>query len=175
VDRIEVLGTDAVVVGADARDLHFTGIRLAADRDGGPEIRQQYTLANASQGELRSHGFFYRAEGADSGTLGLPVRGAGRPGYEHLFDGSASVLFLANRGGAFQPLGQLEWRESAGRRDWCKASCVDWYGNARPIFIANRVFALLGYEIVEGQVRGGRMREVRRVSYAPRGVSAMSP
>jgi len=175
VDRIEVLGADAVVVGADARDLHFTGIRLAGERQGGPTIRQQYTLVNASQGELRSHGFFYKADGADSGTLGLPVRGAGRPGYEHLFDGSASVLYLANRGGTFQPVGRLESREGRSRRDWCKASCVDWYGNARPIFIENRVFALLGYEIVEGHLRGGRMRELRRVSYAPRDVSAMSP
>jgi hypothetical protein len=92
-----------------------------------------------------------------------------------LFDGSASVVFVANRGGAFQPVGDLKALEAGGRRDWCKASCVAWYGNARPIFIENRVFALLGYEIVEGQVRGGRMREVRRVSYAPRAASAVNP
>ena len=46
-------------------------------------------------------------------------------------------------------------RAAAGRRrrvrdDGCKAWCVDWYGNARPIFLGERVFALLGYEIVEG-------------------------
>jgi len=29
------------------------------------------------------------------------------------------------------------------------------------------VLALLGYEIVEGTVDDGRMRELRRVSYAP--------
>ena len=28
-------------------------------------------------------------------SLGLPIRGEGRPGYEHLVHGSASVLFLA--------------------------------------------------------------------------------
>ena len=27
---------------------------------------------------------------------------------------------------------------------------MDWYGNARPIFIGDRTFALLGYELVEG-------------------------
>jgi hypothetical protein len=29
------------------------------------------------------------------------------------------------------------------------------------------VFALLGYEIVEGTIDDGRMKELRRVNYAP--------
>ena len=45
---------------------------------------------------------------------------------------------------------------------------MDWYGNARPLFLRGRVFALLGYELVEGSLRGGRFVETRRVSYAPR-------
>ena len=32
---------------------------------------------------------------------------------------------------------------SARNVDDCQASCVDWYGNARPIFIGERLFALL--------------------------------
>ena len=57
--------------------------------------------------------------------------------------------------------------------DACRASCVDWYGNARPLFLRGRVFALLGYELVEGSIRAGRISEVRRVSYAPREVAAV--
>jgi hypothetical protein len=45
---------------------------------------------------------------------------------------------------------------------------VDWYGNARPIFIDDRVFALRGYEIVEGRLMDGRMKTVRRVDCTPR-------
>jgi hypothetical protein len=51
--------------------------------------------------------------------------------------------------------------------DGCRASCVDWYGGARPLFVGARVFALLGYEIVEGAMMGGRMMELRRASFAP--------
>jgi hypothetical protein len=40
----------------------------------------------------------------------------------------------------------------------CKASCLDWYGNARPLFIGNRVFASLGYELVQGSIEGGHIR-----------------
>jgi hypothetical protein len=44
---------------------------------------------------------------------------------------------------------------------------VDWYGNARPIFLRPRTFALLGYELVEGELERGRIREVGRVNFAP--------
>jgi hypothetical protein len=170
VDRIEVMGSDAVVVGTDGTDLHFTGVGLGAR----PSLKQRYVSRGASQGELRSHGFFYRPDpdGAGGGTLGLPVRGPGRPGYEHLFEGSASVLFLRNDDASFRALGELESRPDRAEDDGCVASCVDWYGNARPLFLRGRTFALLGYELVEGQIRDGRMRELRRVSFAPRAMQA---
>jgi hypothetical protein len=43
----------------------------------------------------------------------------------------------------------------------------DWYGNARPLFLRGRIFALLGYEIVEGTLTEGDVRETRRINYAP--------
>jgi len=170
VDRIEVMGGDAVVVGTDGRDLHFTGIGLGAR----PTLKQRYVSRGASQGELRSHGFFYKPDpgSAGGGTLGLPVRGPGRPGYEHLFESSASVLFIRNDDASFRALGELASRPDRAEDDGCVASCVDWYGNARPLFLRGRIFALLGYEIVEGEVQDGRMRELRRVSFAPRAVQA---
>ncbi len=169
VDRIEVMGSSAVVIGTDGRDLHFSGIRLGPT----PEIVQRYTMAGASQGELRSHGFFYRSDDASTGVLGLPVRGPGRPGYSHLIDGSASILFLRNDGEGFRELGTLEAHARDVSDDACKASCIDWYGNARPIFVRGRVFALMGYEMVEGRVAGDRIDELRRVSYLLPGMTAV--
>ncbi|HLL15757.1 MAG TPA: beta-propeller domain-containing protein [Pyrinomonadaceae bacterium] len=165
VDRIEAMGADALVVGTDGKDLHFTGIRLGGEQ---PALADRYTRKEASQGELRSHGFFYKPDGADSGLLGLPVRGAGRPGYEHLSEGSASILFLRNESLRLNELGELASRAEGKVKDACRASCVDWYGNARPLFLRGRVFALLGYEIVEGAFAENRISETRRISYAPR-------
>jgi hypothetical protein len=163
VDRIEVMGPDAVVVGADTADLHFSGIRLGRR----PRLAQRYVHPDAQQGELRSHGFFYRADAPDQGVIGLPIIGPGKPGYTHLFDESASVLFVQNRDAAFRPLGELEARPESAEDDGCIASCVDWYGNSRPIFLDGRILALMGYEIVEGAVVDGRIREVRRAGFAP--------
>jgi hypothetical protein len=153
VNRIEQLGRDAVVVGTSGRDLHFTSIRL----DDAPSIAGTYTRSEASQGEERSHGFFYKPDGPDSGTLGLPISAAA----------GAAILFLRNDDLHFEEAGELAARSGRAAGDACRASCVDWYGNARPLFIRSRVLALLGYEIVEGAVEDGRIRELRRVNYAP--------
>lgn len=162
VERIEVMGDAAVVVGAAADGLHLTALRLGA----APAVAGAYVMTGAAQGESRSHGFFYRPTGDAAGMLGLPVRGGGGR-YDSLWDGSASVLFLENRGGTLSLLGDLAARPDGNADDGCRASCVDWYGNARPLFLGTRVFALMGYELVEGAVEGGRLREVRRVSFAP--------
>jgi hypothetical protein len=164
VDRIEQMGKGAaVVIGSDGKDLHFTSIRLDRQAD----IVSRYTREGASQGELRSHGFFYKPDGDNSGTLGLPISRPGRPGFEHLFETSAAILFLRNDGLTFRVLGELEAQPDKALDDKCRASCIDWYGNARPLFLRGRMFALLGYELVEGKLGDGGLREVRRVTYAP--------
>jgi hypothetical protein len=168
VDRIEAMGSGAVVVGAAGRDLVFSGVRLGS----APALADRYTRPNASQGETRTHGFFYRPDGDDAGVLGLPVSGGGRPGYEQLDHGSASVLFLRNQAFRLRELGELAAGDPSAADDACRVSCVDWYGNARPIFLRGRIFALLGYELVEGREDDGRIRELRRVSFAPTAAQA---
>ncbi len=165
VDRIEQMGKDAVVVGTTGSDLYFSPVRLGER----PEVKESYARKNASQGELRSHGFFYKADGKDSGLLGLPIAREGRAGYRHLVEGSAAILFLRNDSLSFEEIGEME-AKNFSNNDGCRASCVDWYGNARPLFVKNRVFALLGYEIVEGNVGRDSIQELRRISYSPRGV-----
>jgi hypothetical protein len=163
VDRIEAMGRHAVVVGTAGRDLLFSTVRLADEAS----IPHRLTRENAAQGETRSHGFFYKPDGDDTGLVGLPIVGGGRPGYRQLREGSASVLFLRNDGLMLGEIGELEARAGGSMNDNCRASCVDWYGNARPLFLRGRIFALLGYEIVEGELAGGGIREVRRVGFAP--------
>ena len=162
VDRIEAMGAGAVVIGTDGKSLHFTSIDLERQA-----IADRYTQKHASQGELRSHGFFYKSTGEGKGVLGLPVRSASSPGYEHLINGSAQVLFLDVDQLRFARLGALE-SGRGDQDDQCKVSCVDWYGNARPIFYRGRIFALMGYELVEGAIEKGRMKEIRRRSFLPR-------
>ncbi|GAP35936.1 beta-propeller domain-containing protein [Piscinibacter sakaiensis] len=169
VERIEALGRHAVLVGNAGTELRFSSLRL--DRDA--RLAGVIAQAAARQGETRSHGFFYRPTGPDEGLLGLPVIDAARrvAAAPSGAAGSAAVLVLRERALDFSRLGELRATAGPPAPDGCQASCVDWYGNARPIFLGERVFALLGYELVEGRLagRGGaeRLDERRRISFAP--------
>ncbi len=175
VERIEALGNDAVLVGNRGAELSFSAFTLGRE----PRLASTFRREGARQGETRTHGFFYRPMAPDEGLLGLPVLAAARgragpatapsPAVYRGDRGSASVLYLRWRQQAFRPLGELASADGPALPDQCKASCVDWYGNARPIFIGERVFALLGYELVEGQLADDvdRVQERRRISFAP--------
>jgi hypothetical protein len=163
VDRIEVLGKDALVVGSDGSDLVFSAVEL----DDSPGVAGRYVRRGASQGETRSHGFFYKPDSDRSGIFGLPIRSNGASGSDQLRRGSASIVFVRNDALDFKDLGELAAGSEGRGDDACKASCLDWYGNARPIFIQGRTFALLGYELVEGKLEAGRMVETRRISFSP--------
>lgn len=82
------------------------------------------------------------------------------------------MVFLRHRDLGFSALGDLAAFPGAQQDDGCKASCVDWYGNARPLFLGQRVLALMGYELVEGRWllghgRDERIEVRRRISFAP--------
>ena len=163
VDRIEPMARDAVIVGVEGSDLHLTSLALDPDvaRTAG-----HYVRPDAAQGETRSHGFFYLPSGDRQGTLGLPLRRGNSRGWRQLVEGSAEVMFLRVRGLEFGAFGSLAAHAPpAGFNDRCVASCMDWYGNARPIFYRGRIFALLGYELVEGAPDGDTMGERARTNY----------
>ncbi|HVL57065.1 MAG TPA: beta-propeller domain-containing protein [Burkholderiaceae bacterium] len=167
VERIEPIGSHALLVGRLGQDLHFTGVRLTRES---AQLAGGHVQPHARQKESRTHGFFYRPTGPGQGLLGLPIVEPSRThrGVYSGPHGSASVLFLRERELDFSELGRLQAHPLRTRDDGCRASCVDWYGNARPIFIGERVFALMGYELVEGVLEQGatqRIVERRRVDF----------
>jgi hypothetical protein len=170
VDRIEALGSDAMGVGSSPSGLGFTAVELSPGR--APRIGDNYTLPNAAEGESRSHAFFFSPDPSTpdgaSGILGLPVARRADPAFRRFFGSAAAMIYLRRQNRQLSPAGELEARVEGTTDDGCTASCVDWYGNARPIFLPPRTFALLGYELVEGELERGRIREVGRVNFAPR-------
>ena len=170
VERIDAIGRDGIVIGTGDNALGFTAIDLGGAQ---PRAAEEFRLPEARQGESRSHSFFFRPDpgSADgtSGLLGLPVARFVPGGNQWSPRVGAAMLFLKRNERRLAPAGELAGATVAGsnRDDACQASCVDWYGNARPIFIGGRLFALLGYELVEGREEAGRVREIGRISFAP--------
>lgn len=168
ISRIEALGGDALLVGPNGSDLHFTSVRL----DGKPAPASAFVYPDTYQADQRTHGFFYRPTGEGIGVAGLPILREDPDDDEA--PGQASVVYLRNRALRLSRMGQLDARNSPAVDDGCQVSCVDWYGNARPIFVGERVFALLGYELVEGRIDADSVRERRRVDFGPGRPAAVS-
>ncbi len=168
VSRIEAIGTDALAVGDGADgSLGFTAIDLA----GSARIGSSIAIPAATEGESRSHAFFFRPDrgvpDGSFGIMGLPIARAAEP-LPRFLRSSAAMQFVRRQDGHFTLAGELAARPRGAVDDGCQASCVDWYGNARPIFLGSRILALLGYELVEGRLaQGGVVQEVARINFAP--------
>ncbi len=164
VDRIEALGLDSVIIGTNGNDLQASSISLEKES----KIKSTFTIKNAVQGELRSHGFYYKSGSNDTGIIGLPIRKE-TESYEHLFNESAEIIYLyVDSSLNLSDMGSLEANPPREENDNCEVSCVDWYGNSRPIFYNERIFALMGYEIVEGSVDNQKISEINRLNYSRR-------
>lgn len=186
VERIEPVGEDALIVSRERdRDTDRSAVVFRSfdlnsvwnGRRNTPRISHTHRMPAARGAETRSHAFFYqpdadRADG-ERGVMGLPVvRTADALANDaakenDLFDNAADLAFLRRGRNQVFPLGELLSNPAGQKDDGCKVSCVDWYGDARPIFAKGRIFALLGYELVEGLERDQRIQELRRVSFAP--------
>lgn len=147
VARIEPIGDTRAFVAIHAPG----GLRLETLSTSGDLVAQgSETLPGVAEGESRSHGFFFKPSrpGATSGTFGLPVvnGGSGSGGYGW-GNGISNIGFWSvTEDGALGSLGAVS---SSGEQGVCETSCVDWYGNTRPIFLGTRAFALMGSELAE--------------------------
>jgi hypothetical protein len=152
VSRIEPLGDTRAIVATAVRDPNsYDEGKLALDVfdvSGGAAVGH-VDLEGMSEGESRSHGFFYKP---DANAFGLPVVSPGgtRPNQWYARGLSNIAFFDVASTGAISPLGAVA---SSGVEGTCEVSCVDWYGNTRPIFLKGRTFALMGGEIREVTLR----------------------
>ena len=167
--RIERTGSDAVVTGYGGSDgLSLSYVRLNGAR---PSLAATTLLPHRVESEGRSHAFnaWIRSDG--SGLIGLPTSRRVDRGLRGWSDSESSDLsFIAvSPAKALSPAGELgvRGRKPASGYD-CQVSCVDWYGNSRPVFTGGRIFALLGTELVEGRMDGRRVRELARLDLTGR-------
>ncbi|MBI2638295.1 beta-propeller domain-containing protein [Candidatus Peregrinibacteria bacterium] len=160
IERLEIMGNGGIAIGSNGEDgLGFSSLNLGDT----VAVSDTYFVPAASQGELRSHGYFFKQQPDGTGMVGLPIRHEGTAINSYL-DDSAEVTFLnVDATQKFSSLGSLASTPEESREDGCKASCVDWYGNARPLFYMGRIFGLLGYELVEGQLAGNSITELQRM------------
>ncbi|MES2444705.1 MAG: beta-propeller domain-containing protein [Pseudomonadota bacterium] len=162
--RIERVGDDIVMTGyRDSKGLSVS----AVDLSGAPRLASTAVLDGRYESEGRSHAFNSLPAPGGSALMGLPtVHPEGDADRWWWYSAPSDVSFLAmDAGRQVRPIGELSPGKDAVDPDYkCEVSCIDWYGNSRPIFTGGRIFALSGTELIEGRVEGGKMVELRRLN-----------
>lgn len=170
--RAEQAGNDIVLTGYRDR----SGLRVTLlDLDRRPRIASSIQLEGRFESEGRSHAFNSLIERDGSGIMGLPtVPRLSDSGRDYWRSRASDLSFIeVSPGGELSHSGELRRRfaysddEEAGVPGYtCEVSCIDWYGNSRPIFTDGRIFALTGTELIEGRMVSGEIREVQRLNIA---------
>ncbi|WP_158548421.1 beta-propeller domain-containing protein [Parvularcula marina] len=155
--------TDAVATGyRGGEGLYVTYI----DLDDLASIASTTLIEDRFESENRSHAFnaLITEEG---GIMGLPtvryVQEAGR--WVSRSDASDLSFLTVSGDGQLDIAGTLVASEEETHPDYdCEVSCIDWYGNSRPIFTDDRIFALSVSEVIEARLTGNRIEELRRIN-----------
>ncbi len=162
--RVESIGVKAVLTGyrrEGALSVSVVDLRQAPRLAGTIELEGRY------ESEGRSHAFNASVDANGAGLMGLPtVQLRQRSGRWWWNSQSSDVSFMSlDADGRIATLGELASDPKAQHPSYsCEVSCIDWYGNSRPIFAHGRVFALSGTELIEGKVENGRIAERGRVN-----------
>ncbi len=151
VSRIEPLGSERALVVSQAYGSNGSGGSLSLDvleTSGALAPKSTFSLGNALEGENRSHAFFFRPDASGtSGSFGLPVVNSGATGGSGWGNGIANIAFFRlETEGKIAASGVIS---SGNAPSVCETSCIDWYGNTRPVFLGARAFALMGSELTE--------------------------
>jgi Beta propeller domain len=172
--RLERVGGDRMAAGG-YRDLG--GLDLSLLQLGGrPTILDTARLRGRFESEGRSHAFNSTVADDGSGILGLPtvLRRGRAMRYVWNSQGSDVSFMTMTPGGKLREAGALEQAEARPAFGYsCEVSCIDWYGNSRPIFTEGRIFALMATEIAEGRMRRDGIEEIQRINLTLRGATRL--
>lgn len=163
--RTERVGNNMMLNGYRDDSGLFMSLLALSDA---PRIASSAFLPRRYESEGRSHAFNSLVEADGSGMIGVPTvyRAEDSDRYWWRSEGSDVSYLSLTPELALSHVGELRMSEGDPTDESyrCEESCIDWYGNSRPIFTMGRVFGLMGIELVEGRVENGQMMEVQRLN-----------
>jgi hypothetical protein len=161
--RLERLGDDVLATGYnDGQGLNLSLIALSDTA----HIAMTQLLEGRFESEDRSHAFNYNDLSDGSVLLGLPTidnhddANRSRWGVEAA---DLSYFTLDSTRTELEIAGTLNGDCKVHETYVCEVSCIDWYGNSRPIFTLGRMFALSGTELIEAHYVNGQVEEIQRL------------
>jgi len=163
IGRLDRVGQNAILIGIeeDSDNLNLSWLDLAA----APIVTDTLTLTNRVEAEGRAQALNMRVEENGAALLGLPTLAVDATGDWDEENGTDISFTRVSNFGQLTDLGPAKGDPTRVDPDYtCETSCEDWYGNARPFFIGDRIFALIASELIELQETSTGLIERSRVN-----------
>lgn len=156
--RIEPAGSRVMIFGSDNwgldPSLSMASVALGGE-DSSPTLGAVH-MVPLYQGEWRSHGYAYHEEGEGLGTFGLATLEIREKEtsdnseneydiylYDYEYIPSVS-FFTISSDGTITDAEKMTESASLKTDNTCTTSCIDWYGDSRPIFLGDDIIGLMG-------------------------------
>lgn len=170
VDRIETVGRKLFISGIDT-DFNFNVSIINIENK--PFLEGGGVFEDFLEHDTRSHAFNFAQFDNHFGVAGITaynkVNNTGNTLLNDFYweeNVAANIIFFGLAGG-YEVIKAGEVKSHAKQislADKCEVSCVDWYGNSRPFFINERIFVLTGDELIESQLVGNQVEEIKRIN-----------
>ena len=170
IDRLDRVGQNIVLIGEGEIGTTTDALGVSwLDLSGAAHITDTLNRPNRYEVEGRAQALNMRVDSDGSALLGLPtfldIEGPNGWTYDDEEDGTDISFARVSRFGGLTDLGEAKGDPSRIDPNYeCETSCVDWYGNARPFFIGERIFALIASELIELQETPNGIVELSRVN-----------
>lgn len=169
-DRIEPIDNKLFISGID-KDFNFNVSVISLKNT--PFIQAKGVFNDFLESESRSHAFNFKQFHNQFSIAGITTfkraDSAGNTLLNKFYwdeDIPANITFFGFTDDyQVTKAGEIESHEQQiSIESDCEASCVNWYGNSRPFFIDERVFALIGDELIESQLIDEKLIEIKRIN-----------
>lgn len=161
--RTERVGNDIILNGYhDGSGLVMRIVKLGKTASLAPPL----LLPRRYESEGRSHAFNSIVSADGSGLIGVPtVKGDDEAGRWWWRSESSDLSFVTLAAdGNLARAGELVVGTKEPGDDYdCEVSCIDWYGNSRPVFTDGRIFGLMGTEMIEARLSDGAITPLERL------------
>lgn len=163
--RIERAGSSFLTFGlsydSDNYEYDLGMNSIAQDR---LSLSEPLWVWGAFESEWRSHGFSYvETEQGNFFGLGIGQVSTNDDSYYYHYDETVGLFQVANDG-FLSEAGSVEPASFRDNSEMCTVSCIDWYGDTRPIFFDDLVLGLMGDQLTSGKIEDGHFEAVSNLN-----------
>ncbi|MDP2600794.1 MAG: beta-propeller domain-containing protein [Deltaproteobacteria bacterium] len=152
--RLEKAGERMMAFGSDGYGYFSANLGISSlSLSGDPVLSETTLLTDVYLGEWRSHSYSYQSGKEENGSFGIATlqlkqSNDASKSWSYDYEVQSSIhYFDLKQNGNIVLNNAIQEQAFTQSTEQCTTSCIDWYGNTRPIFLNGQILGLLGDQL----------------------------